>query len=191
MIQTSNTKQYSFLAAAQQHHTVARVFKAVLGLLTYGCLIGEVAALSSDAKQELIIKAPTTSMNLNTGVNTYEDHVIVVQGTSELRADKLVVRTDQNRHIIQATATGKPATYKTLPELGKPEFHAAANTIEFYPDKHQIILLGNAKVNQGQDNMVGPQINYDIEQQIVTTPRSSQGVTTITIQPHQPRAGKP
>lgn len=141
-----------------------------------------VFALATDRQQKLILNSATAQMNLETGVSIYEGSVRVEQGSTQLRADKLIIHTDKQNQLQQATAIGKPAHYRTLPQLNKPEFHADADTIEYYPPKNLVVLIGNAKAYQNNNVYTGPRIEYNTVTQTIISPQSATGRTTIIIQ---------
>ena len=43
----------------------------------------------------------------------------------------------------------------------KPPFHAYADTIRYYPLRHLIELIGNARVEQGNNSLSAAKITYD------------------------------
>lgn len=139
-------------------------------------------ALGTDRKEKMLLTANTAQLNLETGIGTYSGNVKLEQGSSHLEADKLITRTDKKNQLQQAIAFGKPAKYRTLPQLDKPEFYAEAESIEYYPHKNLLILIGHAKAHQKNNVYSGPRIEYDMKREIVFSPASTQGRTTIILQ---------
>lgn len=138
-------------------------------------------ALPTDRQQKLILKSAAASLNIETGISVYRGNVTVDQGTTHLLADTLTLHTNKQNELTAATAIGKPAHYRTIPRLGKPEFHADADMIEYYPDKNLIILIGNAIAKQENNTYRGPRIEYNTALQTVVSPESPHGQTTIVI----------
>lgn len=142
-------------------------------------------ALSQDRNATLLLTSATANLNLETGISIYEGNVKLEQGSTHLSADRLIVYTDKQNQLQQAIAIGKPARYRTLSQLNKPEFHADANTIEYHPKKNLIVLIGNAQAYQDNNTYKGPRIEYHTESQTVVSPESNAGRTTIIIQQKQ------
>ncbi len=138
--------------------------------------------LSKDSQEKLLLTSATAQLNLETGISVYEGDVSLEQGTTYLQADKLILHTDKQNQLQQATAYGKPARYRTLPQLNKAELHANAEIIEYYPSKDLIVLLGYAEVYQQHNIYKGPRIEYNTKLQTVLSPVSKEGRTTIIIQ---------
>ncbi len=153
------------------------LFFAPIGLL----------ALESDDQQVMHITSDGSTFNYKTGTNIYEGHVKIDQGTTHLTADR-VVTTNNNQHKIEeAIAYGftQLAEYTTLPKPGDPVLHAKAKVIKFYPAKSLVYLEGDVVVTQGKNSFEGPQIVYNMKDQIVTAPPSKTGRATIMIDPGQ------
>lgn len=144
-------------------------------------------ALGSDKQQPANLLADSAVLNRNTGVSVYRGNVKLTQGTTIITGDVIVTYTDKHNQLLKAVATGtqKLASYTTMPDNSKLLFTAIAQTINYYPNQGQAEFIGEAKATQGRDSFVGPQINYDINHEIVTSPSSHQGRTTIIIQPNQ------
>ena len=142
-------------------------------------------ALNTDKDQILQIIADSVELKHHTGVAIYRHHVHVSQGTTHLTADKLTTTYDDQNQLESATAIGNKtrATYRTQTDIKKPELIAQADTIKYLPKQKLVQLIGNAQASQGTDTFIAPQINYDIQNQIITSPPAEDGKTVITIQP--------
>jgi len=143
-------------------------------------------ALESDKKEPLHIEADTVSIDNKAGTSRYEGHVNIWQGSSRLTSDTALVYMDKDSSLKKAAAKGNlraQAHYKTLTDPQKPELNAYADIIEFYPKKHLIYLIGNAKVIQGKDSYKAPEIEYNTEKQRVFSKKSTHGRTVIVIHP--------
>lgn len=143
------------------------------------------SALSTDKLQPAYIKADSATINHKTKICVYSGHVQLTQGSTVITADTLTTHADAQNQLEQATAVGKFAVYSTLPDNTQLKLVATALTINYYPKKAQVELIGDAKATQGSDSFAGPKINYDIKQQIINSPASKEGRTTIIIQPGQ------
>lgn len=160
-------------------------FVSLIILLTALLLPGLSLALSTDSKQTFFVQSDSAVLNHKTGISTYRGNVILTQGTTVVTADVLVTYTDKHDKLLKAVATGQLASYSTLPDNSKLIFKAVGQTINYYPQKEYVEFIGEAKATQGDDSFAGPQLNYDNIQQIVTSPVSAKGRTSIIIQPSQ------
>ncbi len=146
---------------------------------------GSTYALSTDKQQPAFIKSDTATLNHRTKICVYTGHVELTQGSTVITADTLTTYSDAQNQLEQASAIGKFATYSTQPDNNPQKLIATALTLNYYPKKAQVELIGQAKATQGSDSFAGPRINYNIKEQIITSPPSKEGRTTIIIQPGQ------
>jgi len=148
-------------------------------------------ALDSDKTKKLYLTSETADMNRTTGVGIFKGNVVIDQGTTHATGDEMVTHTDKNNRLIEViiTSTGKNlATYKTLPEEGKPYLVASAQIIKYYPQEHKVFLFRTATVTQGKNSISGDQLEYNIEKQLLNSNHplfnnSSHSRTTIVIEP--------
>ncbi len=101
---------------------------------------------------------------------TYIGNVELVQGTTNLQADKAVTIGNEKNQLVVAIANGtkeKQAHYWTITDPQKPPVHAYADTIRYYPIRHLIELIGNARVEQGKNSFSAAKISYDTVKQHV------------------------
>jgi lipopolysaccharide export system protein LptA len=144
-------------------------------------------ALDSDDQQIMHINSDGSTFNYKTGVNIYEGHVKIDQGTTHLTADRLVTTNNSKHKMEEAVAYGltQLAEYTTQPKPGDAILHAKAKVIKFYPAKSVVFLEGDVIVTQGKNSFAGPVIVYNIKDQIVTAPPSKTGRASIIIEPGQ------
>ncbi len=149
-------------------------------------------ALSSDNTKELIVNAKTASMNRSTGMNSYKGNVIIKQGSTEVRGDQVDTKADKNnklQEIIIRGFNGHLAHYKTITDEGKPPLVASAHTIKYYPQRHFVILLKDASIEQDKNKIRGEHLEYDITKLILTSSSEplkggKRSRTTIIVQPN-------
>lgn len=144
-------------------------------------------ALEEDKNQPLYVQADSVSVDNMTGVSQYIGNVSAQQGSSHLTAQKATIYLEE-KTIQKAIAEGDKKTqahYWGLLDPKKPELHAFANIIEVYPQKNLIILIGNARVSQGEDSYSAPRIEYNTKEQRAFSPKSTNGRTIIVIHPNQ------
>jgi LPS export ABC transporter protein LptC len=69
------------------------------------------------------------------------------------------------------------------PKQGEPVY-VTSNTARLDKTTDIVTFLGDAKFKQGPNSYAAPKIEYHIKQQMVVSPESSKGRTTIIIQPN-------
>ncbi len=140
-------------------------------------------ALPNDGEQPMKIIADATLFNYKTGIDTYEGHVKVDQGTTHLLADKLVTEKNEHHKIVSAIAYGtrQLAELTTLPSMNAKVLHAKSNIIKFYPSTSILVLEENVVVTQGENSFHGSLIIYNMKEQMVAAPASKNGRATIVI----------
>ncbi len=156
--------------------------------LTITLISSAAFALEDDQNQPISVQADSVTIDNKVGKSQYEGNVAVQNGSTHLTAAKAVVYTTKENSIKEAIAYGAgkvQAHYWTMTDPKKPELHAYADMIQIFPDKHLVYLIGNAKVNQGDDSYQAPKIEYNSETQHVFSPQSTHGRTTIVIHPQQ------
>lgn len=153
-------------------------------LLTFA-LITNSFALPNDNTQKVYIIADSTTYNYKNGMNVFEGHVKVDQGTTHITADKLITKTNSQHKIEEATAYGFQdlAHYWTLPKEGEPVLDARAKVIKYYPIQANITLEQNVQVKQGENSFQGELIHYNSKDQTVTVPASTKGRAVLVYNP--------
>lgn len=147
------------------------------------------AELPSDKTAKLYITSDTADLNKSTGISIFIGNVKVNHGSTHVTADKLTTYSDKKNQIVKAIAEGENgnlATYQTMTDPNKPPLNATALVIQYFPQQHYVILIGQANAVQGKDSISGPRLEYDVAKQILlskTIPGTSNGRTTIVIQP--------
>jgi len=123
-------------------------------------LSANVQALSTDKDKPIEIEADSAELDNKKGVTIYYGNVIVTQGSIRMTGNKMTVYfTDGNLDTV--IMTGKPATYKQLPDDSKIYDEAEALTMEYHELKSLIILKENAIVKQEGLQFSGKRIEYD------------------------------
>ncbi|MBY0545129.1 MAG: lipopolysaccharide transport periplasmic protein LptA [Gammaproteobacteria bacterium] len=161
-------------------------------LLALICLLPlfALAELPSDKTAKLYIVSDNAQLNKATGISVFSGNVKVDHGSTHVTADKLTTYSDKNNQVIKAIAEGANgnfATYQTMTDPKKPPLNAKALIIQYFPQQHYVILIGQAVVTQGPDSITGPQLEYDLKNQILITKNNGSmgsGRTKIVIQPN-------
>ncbi|HCA89108.1 MAG: lipopolysaccharide transport periplasmic protein LptA [Legionellaceae bacterium] len=142
-------------------------------------------ALPEDKAKKAYLLAQSVELNQQTHQGIYIGEVTFDQGTTHLRADKATTLSDPKNKLLEARAYGntkKLAHYWTKTAPNKPELHAFAEQIHYYPPKHLVVLIGQARVLQGEDSLSADKICFDTLKKHVTS-SNKQSKTIIIIHP--------
>lgn len=123
-------------------------------------------ALESDRDQPVEIESDNAEFDEVAGLTTYRGSVHLVQGSIELLADQIQLRTE-NGEIVELIATGNPAQYEQLPEPESEKLFAQSNRIRYRLDQDLIELSGEASLSQQGTTLSGGTILYDVRQHIL------------------------
>lgn len=148
--------------------------------------LGQTAkALPEDSQEKLMIVSDSSNYNYKTGVNTFEGHVKVDQGTTHIIADRLITKSGSDHKIKEAIAYGlqQTAHYWTTPKLNDPEIHANGRVITYYPLASNVIIKQNALVTQGENSFQGKIIHYNMKDQTIIVPASENGRAVLVYNP--------
>ncbi len=118
-------------------------------------------ALSSDQEQPATVEADEVEYDFRTGMRTYKGNVIVVQGTLRITGDKLEVKY-KDQELESATAWGRPASFKQLPDGKDQDVVGKAKKIVLDQIANTLTLYDEASLEQGPDVANGDEIVYNI-----------------------------
>ena len=160
--------------------------RPLLSLLTLLLLANICFALTEDKTKVVYLKANSADLNQQTHHGVYIGEVEFDQGTTHLRADTATTEVNDKNQLVKAIAKGNTnnqAHYWTLTSPDKPPMHAFADTICYYANKHLILLIGNARIEQGVNSFAAARIRYDTLHHHVITNRVGNSRTIIVIHP--------
>lgn len=119
-----------------------------------------VLAEEADRDQPIELEADTVTVNDAKKISIYTGNVILNQGTLQIKADKMIVREDQDG-FQHSTCTGNPTTFKQK-RTGKNEWmQGSGQRIEYNARMDKVQLYTNAWVKRGEDIVTGDYISYD------------------------------
>lgn len=145
-------------------------------------------ALPSDKEQVMHVEADSADLSQQTHKGTYTGHVEFTQGTTNLHAASAITLGNLKNQLNLAIANGdkkQQAHYSTITDPKKPPLHAYADIIRYYPFRHLIELIGNARVVQGKNSFSAAKISYDTLQQHVISQSDGKKRTTIIFYPEK------
>ena len=145
-------------------------------------------SMPSDKEKVMHVVSDSADLSQQNHKGTYTGNVEFVQGTTNLHAALAITQGDNKNQLTLAVAKGsqdKQAHYWTETGPDKPPFHAYANTIKYYPTRHLIELVGNARIEQGTNSLSAAKISYDTIEQHVISQGDGKTRTTIILYPEK------
>lgn len=156
---------------------------ALLAGLACALLVSPVArGLPGDSAQELVLQANEAVYDAKTGVNVLTGQVRIEQGSLRVEAHRVTTTTDADDRLSRIVAEGapeRPATLRQRINPGEPFITARAVRIDYAVTDGHLELHGEALLKQGEREVGGDVVAWDIEEGRVSA-RSNQpgGVTT-------------
>jgi len=161
--------------------------KLLLLLMSF-VLSAQALASNDDSQQPVHIEADRAEIDEAQGVMTYTGRVIVRQGGIEMRADKVVVYSNEGE-LQRITAQGQPAHYLQERANGKI-VKGSSQRMEYNANSKQVLLMGKAQFWQGGNRFSGNRIQYDPDAERVlanvggaTNKTGEQQRVTVILQP--------
>lgn len=156
----------------------AKPFLALLLLVTASA----VSALESDSRQPIELSADSVDINEAKGLSIYKGDVDLRQGSIRLRSDVVTVY-QVGRDPSKVVAEGRPVKFEQRLEKGLVQGQALR--MEYEVNSENIILIGDAVVNQGKDSVRSDRIVYDRINSVVKAGAAAKGKqrVQISIQP--------
>lgn len=145
-------------------------------------------SLPSDKEQVIQMVSDAADLNQKDHKGTYTGNVQLIQGTTNLTADKAVTLGNLKNQLTLAIANGtknKQAHFSTQTKIDGPLLHAYADTIRYYPLRHLIELIGHAHVEQEKNSLSAAKISYDTIKQQVLSQGDLKTRTTIILYPEK------
>jgi lipopolysaccharide export system protein LptA len=124
-------------------------------------------ALPDDRNQPIHIQADRAQLDQRQGVTIYEGDVQLTQGSLQIVAERITIHTNADNRVQKLVAKGRPARLQQQPDPEKSVIIASAESIDYDVNSEQVLLLSNARLEQGGATMTGNRIDYDILQDIV------------------------
>jgi lipopolysaccharide transport protein LptA len=116
---------------------------------------------SSDDELPMQLKSDTATCRRqkDESICAYSGNATLVQGSTNLQAQQIVIYKKTGSKINKIVASGKHSHYSTALDSNQP-IEADADLITLYPNKNTMILEKNGKMVAGQDKYSGPYIEY-------------------------------
>jgi lipopolysaccharide export system protein LptA len=171
-------------------HTRARRFVAGV-LLMVAASVPAAHAERADRAKPVNIEADRLSLDDLKKESVFEGNVTLTQGSLMLRADRVVVRQDE-QGFNYAFATGDPAYFRQKREGFDEYIEGYAQRLEYDGKQDKVEMFTNARVKKGIDEVRGDYISYNAVTEFyevvgggknAATPSNPQGRVRAVIQP--------
>ncbi|GED42560.1 MULTISPECIES: lipopolysaccharide transport periplasmic protein LptA [Cobetia] len=153
-------------------------------------------ALDSDANQPINIAADSLSLDDKAGTATYTGRVEMRQGSMKLDAARVDISRADSGEISLVKATGQRAYMEQKPDTDERLVKGWANTIRYHALERRVELVGDARLEKGDDTFEGGYVEYFLDKRQVnasngTDASSSEGSRVhMTLTPRGANASK-
>lgn len=117
-------------------------------------------AEKADRDKPINLESDTVTVDDAKRVSTYEGNVVLVQGTLNIRSDKMVV-TEDAEGFQHGIAYGNPAYFRQKREGVDEHVEGWARRIEYDSRADKVELFTEARMKKNQDEVHGNFISYD------------------------------
>jgi lipopolysaccharide export system protein LptA len=133
-----------------------------------------------------------TALNFDDNLWVFHGNVKILTDQGQLTSEDAQI-TFVNKVLTRAVANGKPAAFEQRIDKTGKTAHANAENINYDVDKHIVRLSKNASVTDGQDEIHGESLKYDVLNQRIIAEAAEQGSQRvhIIITPPPPKPGAP
>jgi lipopolysaccharide export system protein LptA len=119
-------------------------------------------ALEGDRDQPIEVEADTLEIRDDENISIYSGNVSLVQGSMQLRSDKMVIHFNDVNEIQLMEMTGKPATFRQLDKDHK-EILGQADRLDYHEPKSLLVFTGNARFDNNGNTIEGSSIQINTE----------------------------
>lgn len=145
--------------------------------------------LPNDHQQSIHFQADHVTYHGPQKTTEYAGHVQAKQGSSTLRAERVIVYQNTAHNIVRLVATGHPARYTTQTKSDQPPVYISGDTLRYLPQRNKLYIQGHGRVKQAQNTLVGARLWYDIQRDAVhTMPTAKQRQTWVVLETRKPNA---
>ena len=123
-------------------------------------------ALSTDKDQPISIEADSVDIDDKKGVSIYRGSVKVRQGSIRLEADRVTVY-HPGKKADKLVAVGKPVKFRQRPDNSDKDVKGRSLRLEYFATSEELVLIDQARLEQGSQSFAGDRIVYDRRQAVV------------------------
>lgn len=124
--------------------------------------------------------ARTPSLNFENAIWTFSKNVTINGKNTEVSADQAIVRI-ANKRLQNVKVVGQPATFEQVLKNSEDAANGRANTINYDLALDVVTLSENAFLSQGDDQITGENITYDVQQQRVVADSNGESTDRVRL----------
>ena len=137
----------------------------LLNMSSYAVLCAALLATSAyaekaDRDKPVNLEADTVTLDDIRKISVYQGNVVLSQGTLMLRADRVQV-TQNADGLDKVIATGRPVAFRQKLDGSEEFIEGFADRIEYDGANSQLMLIGQAMLRRGSDELRGARISYN------------------------------
>lgn len=137
-------------------------------------------ALQSDKDQPMELEADSADIDESKGVSIYTGNVVVVQGSINLRADRVTVYQHGSKPT-RIIAEGQPVKFRQLQNDREQYVKGVARKADYLIASEELVLIGDAVLTQGKDSFESDRIVYDRVRAKVKAGAAAQGKERVKL----------
>ncbi len=161
---------------------MAIVKSILLLLLLLPC---QLWALAADGDQPIEVEADSLEVREDENISIYQGNVYLVQGSLEIRSDRLVIHFNDANELQLMEMTGTPAKFRQLDD-DQQEMLGQANQIDYTETRSLLELRGTARFSHAGDIIESDLIRINTENNGIQAGSSeSDDRVKMLIQPKQ------
>jgi len=141
-------------------HRPDAVAAALAAMCAALALAAPAHAEKADREKPINFAGDTGDANLQSRGGTLAGHVIITQGTLEIRADRIVFKQNAD-NSLSATAYGNPVALKQKRDGVDEYYEGYAQRLEYDGSKELVELFDNALLKRGQDEIRSNYVSYN------------------------------
>ena len=117
-------------------------------------------ALPGDSEQPIAVEADSLEVREHDNISIYQGNVSLIQGSLEIRSDRLVIHFNDERELVLMEMTGTPARFRQLDE-DRQEMLGQARQINYTESDSLLELLENARFSHAGDTIESNRIRVN------------------------------
>jgi lipopolysaccharide export system protein LptA len=141
--------------------TPSVLLRAVLWLTAW-LAVPAAQALDAGHDQVTQIQADHIEANQQTGIVTYRGHVSFSKGGIAIQADRIEVR-QRGEELQSVSAYGAPVRFRQQTDDPRDEIRGQAARVDYRADGREVVLRGQARLEQHGDVFEAATMNYQID----------------------------
>ncbi len=119
-------------------------------------------ALAAGQGQVTQIQADDIEANQQTGIVTYRGHVSFSKDGIAIQADRIEVR-QRGEELQSIIAYGAPVRFRRQADDPRDEIRGQAARVDYRADGREVVLRGQARLEQHGDVLEAATVNYQID----------------------------